>query len=50
VLHGLGGDFERVLLVSHHPTLATAFDETLTVVKDGDVSRVDDYARAAVAA
>lgn len=41
VLQGVGGDFERVLLVSHHPELATAFDQTIVVVKDGERSRVD---------
>src|SRR5581483_6791528 len=41
VLRGLSGDFDRVLLVSHHPTLAASFDQTIAVVKDGDRSRVD---------
>jgi exonuclease SbcC len=41
VLRGLSGDFDRVLLVSHHPTLAAAFDQAIVVIKDGDRSRVD---------
>jgi exonuclease SbcC len=49
VLRGLSGDFDRVLLVSHHPTLAAAFDQAIVVVKDGDRSRVDAEALAAVA-
>jgi exonuclease SbcC len=42
VLRGLSGDFDRILLVSHHPTLAAAFDQAIVVVKDGDRSRVGD--------
>ncbi len=51
VLTGLAGDFDRILLVSHHPSLRDAFEQSLEVVKDGAVSRVvgsDD--REAVAA
>lgn len=49
VLRQLSGDFDRILLVSHHPTLAAAFDQAIVVVKDGDRSRVDAQALAAVA-
>jgi len=49
VLQGVGGDFERILLVSHHPELATAFDQTIVVVKDGERSRVDAGALAVAA-
>lgn len=42
VLQGLSGDFDRVVLISHVPALATAFDQTLTVVKEGDRSRIVD--------
>lgn len=41
VLRGVGGDFERILLVSHHPDLATEFEQSIVVVKDGERSRVD---------
>jgi exonuclease SbcC len=43
VLRGLAqsGDFERVYLVSHVPGLRDAFDQTITVVKDGNRSRID---------
>jgi exonuclease SbcC len=41
ILTGLAGDFDRVLVVSHQPQLATSFDQSIVVVKDGDRSRVD---------
>ena len=40
MLQGLAGDFDRILLVSHHPSLRDAFEQSLEVVKDGDRSRV----------
>jgi exonuclease SbcC len=40
VLQGLTGDFDRIYLVSHVPDLAGAFDQVLTVTKDGDRSSV----------
>jgi exonuclease SbcC len=40
VLQGLGSDFDRIVLVSHVPTLRDAFDQTLEVVKDGNRSVV----------
>lgn len=49
VLRSLTGDFDRVLLVSHHPTLAASFDQTISVAKDGDRSRVEGSLLEAVA-
>jgi exonuclease SbcC len=40
VLQGLSADFDRILLVSHVPTLRDAFDQTIEVVKDGNRSRI----------
>ena len=42
VLQGVAGDFDRTYLVSHQSELATAFDQTIRVVKNGDRSRIDD--------
>jgi exonuclease SbcC len=40
VLSGLAGEFDSIALVSHHPALADAFDQSVRVEKDGDRSRV----------
>lgn len=50
VLNGLSSAFSTVLVVSHNPGLSTAFDQTLTVVKDGERSRIDNGGGIAVAA
>lgn len=47
VLRGLTADFDRVILVSHLPALASSFDRALVVSKDGDRSRVEPTAAAA---
>lgn len=49
VLNGLSSAFSTVLVVSHNPGLSTAFDQTLTVVKDGERSRIDSGGAAGVA-
>jgi exonuclease SbcC len=40
ILRGLASTFERTLVVSHNPLLASSFDLTLELEKDGDRSRV----------
>lgn len=40
ILAGMGGDFDKVLVISHHPDLQTAFDQTLVVEKEDGRSRV----------
>ncbi|MCL4836444.1 MAG: SMC family ATPase [Thermoanaerobaculia bacterium] len=41
VLHSLTGDFDTVLLVSHHPSLIDAVDQVITIERDADgLSRV----------
>lgn len=50
VLRGLSGDFDRILLVSHHPSAAASCDVTLQVVKDNDRSRIIDGTQLRVAA
>jgi exonuclease SbcC len=34
------GDFDKTLVVSHQPALREAFDQTITVIKDGDRSQL----------
>lgn len=40
ILQGMTGDFERIMVISHHPDLQTAFDQTLVVEKQDGRSRV----------
>lgn len=40
ILQGLGGSFELVLVVSHNPLLATAFDNVILVEENDGVSRI----------
>jgi exonuclease SbcC len=42
VLRGLQGDFDKLYIVSHVPSLRDSFDEVIAVVKDGDQSRIAD--------
>jgi exonuclease SbcC len=50
ILSRLGGDFEKVLVVSHQPQLATSFDQAIVIVNDGGGSRIEFGAPEAVAA
>jgi DNA repair protein SbcC/Rad50 len=40
VLHELGADFDRILLVSHVPALRDAFDQVIEVSRDEDAASV----------
>ena len=40
VIQSVGGRFDRTIVVSHHPGIRDAFDNTLQIVKDNGVSRV----------
>lgn len=40
VLREEAGGFDRVLMVSHNPLLASAFEQVVEVVSDGEVSRL----------
>jgi exonuclease SbcC len=44
VLRGLLADFDRILLVSHHPTLLDQFDQVISVEKENGRSRIVDGA------
>jgi exonuclease SbcC len=41
ILNGLQDTFSKILVVSHHPDLRHAFDQSIEVVKDGGRSRVE---------
>lgn len=41
LLKGMGDDFDRILVVSHHPDLREAFDQAITVEKRNGVSQID---------
>jgi len=40
VIQSVSGRFDRTIVVSHHPGIRDAFDNTLRIVKDNGVSRV----------
>lgn len=50
ILREAGDTFDRVLIVSHNPQLASAFEQTITVAKSGGVSRIVADVREPVAA
>lgn len=50
VLQNLAGTFDKVLIVSHHVELASAFEQSITVTCESNRSRVDTGALEAVPA
>lgn len=40
VLQGMSADFDKILLISHVPALATSFDQVLNVIRDDNGSRI----------
>lgn len=40
VIQSVSGHFDRTIVVSHHPGIRDAFDNTLRIVKDDGVSRI----------